>query len=79
MNIRLGLLLSIALVLYGCGEEEQTTANSPGFAGLGQTAEGFQHVQPAPQINSGWRTWRSRKATSIRLLSASCAVTLKPH
>lgn len=42
----LSLLFSVLLSLYGCGNEDQNTTNSPGFAGLGQDADGFQHAQP---------------------------------
>lgn len=42
----LSLLLSVMLTLYGCGKEDQSTTNSPGFAGLGQDAESYQHAQP---------------------------------
>jgi predicted secreted hydrolase len=40
------ILVSVTLVLQGCGNDDQAATNGPGFAGLGQDADGFQHAQP---------------------------------
>ena len=46
LTLRLLLLATVALTLYGCDEEKQTETNSTGFAGLGQDADGFRHAEP---------------------------------
>ncbi|MCE7519442.1 lipocalin-like domain-containing protein [Vreelandella titanicae] len=46
LTLRLLLIATVALTLFGCGEENQTETNSTGFAGLGQDADGFRHAEP---------------------------------
>ncbi|MCH4810072.1 lipocalin-like domain-containing protein [Vreelandella neptunia] len=46
MSLRWLLVLIATLLLYGCSDEDHTTTTSPGFAGLGQDADGFQHATP---------------------------------
>ena len=46
LTLRLLLIATVALTLFGCDEENQTETNSTGFAGLGQDADGFEHAQP---------------------------------
>ncbi|KIN16449.1 MULTISPECIES: lipocalin-like domain-containing protein [unclassified Halomonas] len=46
LTLRLLLIATVALTLFGCSEENQTETNSTGFAGLGQDADGFRHAEP---------------------------------
>ena len=46
LTLRLLLIATVALTLFGCDEENQTETNSTGFAGLGQDADGFRHAEP---------------------------------
>ncbi|MGO1394999.1 MAG: lipocalin-like domain-containing protein [Halomonas sp.] len=49
--LSLGLLFSVSLTLYGCGDDNPAATNSAGFAGLGQDADGFQHAEPNRAIS----------------------------
>ncbi|QNU62008.1 lipocalin-like domain-containing protein [Vreelandella titanicae] len=46
LTLRLLLIATVALTLFGCSEENQTETNSTGFAGLEQDADGFRHAEP---------------------------------
>jgi predicted secreted hydrolase len=50
LTLRLLLIATLALTLFGCGEENQSETNSTGFAGLGQDADGFEHAQPSQTL-----------------------------
>ncbi|WGI26727.1 lipocalin-like domain-containing protein [Halomonas alkaliantarctica] len=45
-NVRLLLIATVTLMLYGCSGEDPAPTSSSGFAGLAEDVDGFEHARP---------------------------------